>query len=704
MENLKHATFKYITVTQLDDEIVLLERHEGPNTATADYIVPLEEFVSAVRNSFEKTACRGIIYTSPLGSEDIDWRYFYHEMATGSDIAGRLHQVFKEWCAMCKMKKPIVSIIDGDCFSLCLATALWGGQSIATSRSQLGFPEFKYGLFPGFGASTFSIRKLGMDKAVPFLFQGNSLSANEARNLGLIDEVVPSFDKAIIAAKTLIISNEDQSLFFNSPTPIKDEHLSDTTAIIRKKGKLVPAHANFLELLPRVEKVTLEEALKTEIDAWLSLWQKKETISMVRTMYYSLQEAKRASIEHNVAANFTVGKIGILGAGIMGSGIAYEAARAGLQVYLKDVTLAYAERGKGYAETLTQKQVAQGKMISADRDVLLDHIQPTENASDLIHSDIIIEAVFEDKHLKSFVTKEALPFLSKDGIFASNTTSLPIGMLASVSPNPENFIGMHFFSPVDRMPLVEIIRGPNTSQSTLGKALLLARKLNKVPIVVFDGPAFFTSRIFFNYLLEAVTMVLEGVPASIIEQEAKNAGFAIGPLAVLDEISLKLMLQVYDQLPALHPAQQRAYTYLETLIGEGRNGRKTHAGFYNYDKDAGTKVIWNDPTLPQLPALPPDVVVRQRLLHIMALDSYRCLDEGILSNPSDGDLGSILGVGYAVHTGGVFGHIDQVGIQTFVQQCSSFLPHGEQWLIPASLKRLAEDGYCFYKGFDNCWK
>ncbi|TDS17397.1 3-hydroxyacyl-CoA dehydrogenase NAD-binding domain-containing protein [Sphingobacterium paludis] len=697
MEDLKHSTYHYITVRQISEGIVLLEPRK--RTDQGNYLLRLEEFVSAARHSVDKKDNKGMIYTSPLGTVDIDWQHIYNEVSNTPDFADRLERLFSEWSALCELGKPIVSVIDGDCFSIGLAPALWAEYSVATTSSNLGFPEFKYGLFPGFGATTLCIRKLGVNKALPFLLQANAISAHEAGDLGLIDDVVPSLDAAIAAAKLVILTKESASLRSISSALIAEEQDRDAIQAIHRKSKLIPAHAIFIDLLADIDQGSLEDALKRELNAWLSLWQKKETISVVRTLYYSLREAKAAPVDQAVAQGFTINKVGILGAGIMGSGIAYEAARAGLQVYLKDVTLAYAERGKKYAETLTAKHVA-GRSISAgNRESLLQHIHPTENASDLVNSDIIIEAVFEDKHLKAYVTKESLPFLSANGLFASNTTSLPIGMLASVSTAPENFIGMHFFSPVDRMPLVEIIRGAKTSHATLQKALLVARKLDKVPIVVLDGPAFFTSRIFFNYLLEAITMLLEGIPAASIECEAKNAGFAVGPLAVLDEISLKLMLQVYDHLPSLHSSQRRAYAYLENLIGQGRNGRKTGAGFYGYNKDTGKKAIWNDLTLPQHNMPLSDVIIRKRLLHIMALDSYRCLDEGILSSPKDGDLGSVLGVGYAPHTGGVFGHIDQVGVQTFAEECSSFVPYGEQWLVPNSLKARAAARLSFYNDF-----
>ncbi|MDR2284013.1 MAG: 3-hydroxybutyryl-CoA epimerase, partial [Sphingobacterium sp.] len=310
-------------------------------------------------------------------------------------------------------------------------------------------------------------------------------------------------------------------------------------------------------------------------------------------------------------------------------------------------------------------------------------IHPVSNYDTFQDLDMIIEAVFEDLSLKKTVIQASQSGLRSGAFFASNTTSLLISELAKSSLEPKSFIGMHFFSPVDRMKLVEIIRGKETSPETVEKAIQIAHKLGKTVIVVNDGPGFYTSRVFFNYLLEAISMLLEGIPAAEIEADARAAGFGASPLAVLDEISLPLMLHVYDQLPSLSNSQQRAYRYLTTLVAQGRLGRKAGKGFYNYGE---SKTLWKDPTLPTASPTMEQGTISKRLLHVMALDSYRCLEEGILDNPDDGDIGSTLGIGYPRHTGGVFGHVEQVGIAQFVRECEQFADKGEQWDIPESLK------------------
>ena len=417
-----------------------------------------------------------------------------------------------------------------------------------------------------------------------------------------------------------------------------------------------------------------------------------------------LQQAIKNASSPTGTHTHQIRKLGVLGAGMMGSGIAYEAARIGVDVVLKDISLEAAQKGKQYAERVTSKLVDKEHMDEEQRQKLLSHIHPTEIPTDLRDSDLIVEAVFEDHILKTNLIKTYLPYLKDNGFFASNTTSLPISGLATASAKPEDFIGMHFFSPVDRMPLVEVIRGQHTSDETLAKALDFVHRMGKVPIVVHDGPAFFTSRIFFNYLLEGITMLLEGIPLSVVENNARQAGFAVGPLAVLDEISLPLMVHVYEQLPMLHPSQQRAYNYLKKLIGQGRNGRRSGKGFYDYPSDGSKKAYWNDPDIILLTTQPNEIDIQKRLLHVVALDSFRCLDAGILDRPIDGDIGSILGIGYAARTGGVFSHIDQVGLRKFTEDCQRFRVYGEQWEVPESLLQLAEKDFSFYSGFESNWR
>ncbi len=677
--------------------------HIRPNRSEMsgeNYITPLAAFVNTLSDLLQSSEVTGVVYESIIPDTDLDYATFYAYLKTGNAAKQEVDTLLAKLVALKDAGKPIVAILHGDNVGLRLATALWSDYRIAVADAILGFTELKQGLFPGFGATTNCIHLLGLPKTLPFLFSASTVSAKQAQTLGLVNQVVPNLKEAISVAKKWIT---DAPRVENVQERLTAEQVQQIVHTAREKSNLlIPAHRALLNYVTAQDQSSLLTALRQENEAWFGLLEAPETLPMVRTFSQHVQQAKKAGSDA-LTDNFHLKKIGVLGAGMMGSGIAYEAARAGLAVVLKDVDQATAERGKAYAEKVTDRQVQRQERDASSQQALLARIQATHDVQDLQDADIIIEAVFENQELKAAVTLESLPYLRANGVFASNTTSLPITQLASVVAAPQQFIGMHFFSPVDRMPLVEIIRGEQTSEETLQKALVLAHRLQKIPIVVFDSPAFFTSRIFFNYLLEAISMLLEGIPAQLIEEEARQAGFAIGPLAVLDEISLTLMLQVYDQLPALHASQQRCYAYLRSLVEQGRQGRKSGQGFYDYQQETGKKNIWNDPSIAAIGTLPARASLQKRLLHVMALDSYRCLAEGVVTKPADADIGSVLGVGYPIHTGGVFSHIDQVGIRAFVEDCQNFSPFGEQWHMPESLVQLASKNFNFYHDFQSNW-
>ncbi|UIR56944.1 3-hydroxyacyl-CoA dehydrogenase NAD-binding domain-containing protein [Sphingobacterium sp. SRCM116780] len=700
MNSLTNTYSTYFQITHDSQGVVFISPNTQDTTNTGSFLVRLEQLVDMISKQLEQAEVKGVIFKNPLFEKSIDYRSLFKEAFDKEKFKQRLTTLVSKFLALQRQQKPLVGLLHEDCFSIQLSSMLWAQHRVAISTIKLGFPESKNGLFPGFGATVFASQLLGFEKALPFLTQGNILLATAAS--GLIDQIAVDFDDALFKAKEWIQQQ--------SPVAIKQQHIDFdenvwktlSEPIKKRTHQLIPGINACLETIYDSFTLPKEEALIQETERYTEVLNSTEALSMVRTQYFGIQEALHSSGPQE-QTNYNLRRLAVLGAGMMGSGIAFEAARAGIDVVLKDVSLKQAEHGKAYAENVTSKLVQQGRMDEQKRQKLLSHIHPTEKMTDLKEVDLIIEAVFEDKELKAAVSTESLPYLYNNGFFASNTTSLPITELARVTTKPADFIGMHFFSPVDRMALVEIICGQHSSAETLAKALKVTRQLGKIPIVVHDGPAFFTSRIFFNYLLEAITMLLEGIPATTIDEQARQAGFAVGPLAVLDEISLQLMLNVYDQLPQLHNSQQRCYHYLEKLVKEGRNGRKSNKGFYDYDQDSGKKTIWQDPSLPRPSVLPENKIIQSRLLHVMALDSYRCLEEGVLDRPIDGDIGSTLGVGYAAQTGGVFGHIDQTGLQNFVTACQSFSNLGEQWEVPISLKQLAEKNFSFYSGFEMNW-
>lgn len=662
-----------------------------------DYLL---QFADLVTSTLQQEDTTGVIYYCPIPAGKIEYTPLFNQFLPSDSTASTLKSLILKVLAWKELNKPIVSIFTENCTDIALATMLWAGYRIAPQKLKFGFPESKYGLFTGFGSTIYLPSLIGNSATLNLLTQGKLMNSEEAYKQGLIDEVSQQQDEGILLAKKwilrnpLLISEESQQIDQVSPEAILN--------IQRKTRGLYPGTNAVVELVKKRASSTPIQAIEQEVTLYLEVLNRPEPLHMVRTLYYGVQDAQSPS-RIRLLNNYSLKKIGILGAGMMGSGIAYEAARAGIEVVLKDVTIIQAEGGKAYSTQLCEKLLALGILNQSQHEQLLSRIKPTEKVDDLNGSDCIIEAVFEDFPLKAAVTQESLPYLADNGFFASNTTSLPITELAKAAHDAKSFIGMHFFSPVDRMPLVEIICGKETDEITLEKALTTALRLNKIPIIVHDGPGFFTSRIFFNYLLEGITMILEGISPLLIEEEAVAAGFAVGPLAVLDEISLELMLHVYDQFPALHASQQRAYSYLKKMVDQGRKGKKSGAGFYDYDIESKKKTIWKNPTISlQSNTLTPPTI-RKRLLHVMALDSYRCLEGGIIDRPIDGDIGAILGVGYASYTGGVFGHIDLTTLPIFVAECQAFYAYGEQWDVPESLKELAKQNFKFYNGFFSNW-
>lgn len=700
MENFKDKQEPHFDIVRNGTGLVAIAPSpSGAQSPETDILLTLESLLYHLESTLKEVDCSGILYHSPFLSNEPDYRNLLAETTGTVDFEERLTRLLERALAIKRQEKPVIGLFKGSCSGLALAAMLWATHRIALQGTSLSFPEAHYGLFPGFGATVFTSTIIGSDKAIPLLTQGRAIGEGAALAIGLVDAIAESPEAARIQA-TEIINQGAKSLAGRQPTHFDEQALETAAAAVTKKTRGLNTGINLcLDVVQQTQLLPISTVLQLEAQHYIKAWQSPIVIPMLRTQYYGVREAAQPKAESR-SLDYTPQKIGVLGAGMMGSGIAFEAARAGLYVVLKDIDITQAIRGKGYAEQISAKLVEQGRLSADKREQLLSRIQPSGKMEDLTDSDLIIEAVFEDRELKAKVTRESLPYLHENGIYASNTTSLPITELAAVSSQPEAFIGMHFFSPVDRMALVEVIRGEKTDEKTLQKTVKIIHMLGKIPIVVNDGPAFFTSRIFFNYLLEAITMMLEGIPASWIEEEAFAAGFGAGPLAVLDEISLPLMTHVYDQLPRLHSSQQRCYDYLHTLIDEGRAGRKSGKGFYDYNPNTGKKMIWQDPRIEVAASMPARETIRQRLLHVVALDSYRCLDEGILNRAIDGDIGSILGIGYPAHTGGVFGHIDQVGLRRFLRECTAFRAHGEQWEIPTSLIVRMDRNLSFYSGFE----
>ncbi|MFT4566438.1 MAG: 3-hydroxyacyl-CoA dehydrogenase/enoyl-CoA hydratase/3-hydroxybutyryl-CoA epimerase [Saprospiraceae bacterium] len=606
--------------------------------------------------------------------------------------------------------KPFVAAINGHALGGGLEVCLACHARIAVNnpKTKIGFPEVKVGLLPGGGGTAKAPYLMGLQNAMMYILQGIEANPAKAQRDGLLTSLVDTEDALIPAAKQWIKDNPTPvQPWDNSKHKIPGGGLFTPSGVQTMMGgagnvsKLThgnyPAAQYILSVIHDGIQVKIDRALEIEARYFTKAITSKEAKNMIRTGFFAIQEASKGKAKPAGYDPYEIKSIGMLGAGMMGAGIAYVSAKVGIHVVLKDVTLEGAEKGKDYSRALVKKGVSRKKVTQEKGDALLARITTTDDPSAIKDVDMIIEAVFENTDLKAKITAETEAVLGEDRIFGSNTSTIPITLLAKASKRPENFIGIHFFSPVDKMPLVEIIVGKETNDRAIAAAIDYVVKIRKVPIVVNDSRGFFTSRTFGTYCSEGVFMLEEGVPAAMIENVAKAKGMPVGPLAVTDEVSLTLGLLVYesDPTPVKPAASKRFYEMGKKLVNEyGREGKKNGKGFYDYPK-GGKKRLW--PELVKLFDSKVETldkeIVGKRLLHRMALETFRCYEEGVLRTTKDGDIGSILGFGFPIYTGGALSYIDYVGAEQYVAECDEFTKlYGDRFAVSDTLRRLASSG------------
>ena len=453
-------------------------------------------------------------------------------------------------------------------------------------------------------------------------------------------------------------------------------------------------------------QVPMDAGLRIETRQLVSLFQHPSAANMVRSLFISSGELAKGARRPKAAPKSECKKIAVLGAGMMGSGIAYVSAMAGIDVVLIDSTLENAAKGKAYSENLLSKAVARGGRTEAEKSAILARITPSTDYSGLANVDMVIEAVFEDRNVKAAVTAKAEAAMPATSIFGSNTSTLPITGLAEKSSRPEQFIGVHFFSPVDRMGLVEIIMGKKTSDAALAVAIDYVRKIKKTPIVVNDSRGFYTSRVFSTYVNEGIAMLSEGIKPALIENAGKMTGMPVGPLAVSDEVSLELMYHIADQtkkdLGAAYKPSTVDTLLEEVVIKQGRLGKKNRKGWYDYPEGAKKKLWPGIAQLVKQAATEPDVAeLKKRFFYVQALDTARCFEEGVLTDVRDADVGAIQGWGFAPYTGGPLSLIDTVGTVEFVRECDRMAQaYGERFAPNKLLREMAAKGESFYGRFN----
>ena len=612
--------------------------------------------------------------------------------------------------------KPFAAAINGVCLGGAFELALACHHRVLSDddKTRVGLPEIKVGLFPGAGGTQRVPRLMQTGDALQMLFKGEQIRALMAKNMGLVHEVAPKAEivekaRAWIKAGGSAVAPWDVPKF-KAPSgkvysPAGMMIWPPANAIYRRETHdNYPAAKAILGAVYEGLQLPMDLALRVESRYFAKILRSKEAAAMIRTLFLSMGELNKGARRPKDVAPTSVKKVGVIGAGFMGAGVAYVSANAGMEVVLVDQSAEAAEKGKAYAHTLMTGQINKGRAKTADRDALLARITATGDYEALKDCDLVIEAVFEDPRVKAEVIAKVEAVIGADVIFASNTSTLPISGLAKASGRPDQFVGIHFFSPVEKMMLVEIIKGEKTGDRAIATALDYVRAIKKTPIVVNDSRGFFANRCVTAYLLEGHKMFLEGIPAAMIENAGRQAGMPVGPLSLNDEVALDLGLKIAKATEAelgpdaVDPGQKKL---LVTLVEEqGRLGRKNKKGFYDYPEGA-PKRLW--PGLKEMQEKRVDLddvdftELKHRLLVVQALEAARTVGEGVVTDPREADVGSILGFGFAPFTGGALSYIDFMGAKEFVALAQGLeARHGARFAVPENLLTMAAAGSTFY--------
>ncbi|CAL4868156.1 Fatty acid oxidation complex subunit alpha [Asticcacaulis sp. MM231] len=731
MENFK---------TDLDADGILLATFDVPgktmNTFTKGALADLEQIALRAKNEAE---IKGVVITSGkttgfCAGADLEemlsgaWEAEggaqdeQSKLKAGFDGAFEMNRVYRllETCG-----KPVAIAING--------LALGGGLEVALAchyrvlsnspKTQVGLPEIKIGLFPGGGGSQRLPRLIGAQAALMAMSEGKSFKPAEALAAGVVDEVVDD-DKVVETAKTWIKTKGDPVARWDKKDykipgggpyhPAGAQVFIMGNALLRKQSYgNYPAVINLMHSVYEGLQVPFDTAIRIETRFFSKTLATPQAKAMIRTFFFSMQQIGKGSGRPAGVPKTEFGQVAVIGAGMMGAGIAYVSALAGIKTILLDRDQASADKGKAHCEDLVKKAVSRGKMTQEKAQGLLDLITATPDYAAITGSDLAVEAVFENTDLKEQVTKQAEATLyarakADSAIFGTNTSTIPITLLATASSKPDNYIGIHFFSPVDKMMLVEIIRGEKTSDATVAKAIDFALKIKKTPVVVNDSRFFFANRCFIPFTAEGMIMWSEGVAPALIDNVGRMTGMPRGPLEMMDDVALDLLTKITSETAkAMGDAYQPIPGEKEVaqMVADGRLGRKNGKGFYDYPAAGGNKTLWQGAKdmfpVTVAEADPAQVEeLKKRLLYTQAVTAARCFEEGVITDPREADVGSILGWGFAPWSGGIVSLIDAIGTAKFVEELDRMTKlYGERFAPPKLLREMAAKGETFYGRF-----